>query len=146
MEDTLSVSNDKLYKKLYPIPKMSDFYKNHFGRIFLDWECPLLVKDFAKIVENVMQKTYPSSGYKAEDIIGIRFVFHKPLTVKMGILFNMYLYDKNKENQYHINGLPKIVFDKDTDKIAEAKKMILNFIKSIYNDPDSLNKLGNDLI
>lgn len=147
MEDTLSVSDDKLYRKLYPMPKMRDFYKqNSYGRTFLDWECPLLIRDFAKIVESEMQKQYPSSGYKAEDIVGMQFTFRKSLITSYEMMFNIYLYDKNNENQYHINRLSDIVFDKKANTPAEAKKMILNFIKGIYNDPGSLNKLGNYLV
>lgn len=144
MEDTLSVSDNKVYKKLYPVPKMRDFYKeNPYSRTFLDWECPLLIKDFAKIIENVMQKYH--DGFKAENIVGIQFALRKPLTVSLGILFNMYLYDKNNENRYHIDGLPKIVFDKKANTIAEAKKMVIDFVKNIYANPDDLNRLGNKL-
>jgi hypothetical protein len=144
MEDTLSVSDDKLYKKLYPVPKMRDFYKPlsyNKDLIYLNWECPFLIKDFAKVVEARMQKSYLSSGYKAEDIVGIEFTLHKAYDAPGYVVFNLYLCDTfaDGKNEYHIYGVGS---EEEKCTIPEAKKLIIEFIKRVCDNPKLLNKLA----
>lgn len=137
VEITLSVSDDDAKKVINGVvPKLNDFHRISMIWEGVEWECPLLMKKFAKDVEKVMQKH--NDNYKAENIIGMCCMYRKALSVGHHI-FGLYLYDKDGR-RFNIRGIGTT-----TERIGarDAEKLILEFIKCVCNDHSILDKMAN---
>ena len=137
MDATLSATDDDAKKVLNGIvPKAKDFHYISIIWYGVEWECPLLMKKFAKVVEGIMQKY--NDNYKAENIIGMRCMYRQALSTGHKI-FGLYLYDKNGRgfNIRGIGGTPECIGARD------AERLILNFIKCVCDDNSILNKMAN---
>lgn len=143
IDTTLSVTNDDVKILVNGVmPTIKDFHyltktSPWYG---VTWECPLLIKRFAKAVEKVMQKY--NDGYNAENIIGMRCMYRKALS-RGHLIFGLFLYDKNERSfnrSFNIRGIGST-----TERIStmDAKKLILKFIKCICNDHSILDKMAN---
>lgn len=137
IDTTLSVTDDDVKTVVNgTIPTINDFH--HISPMSpwegVEWECPLLIKKFAKGVEIVMQKH--NDGYNAENIIGMRCAYRKALS-RGHLVFGLFLYDKNKRS-FSIRGIGST-----TERIntMDAKKLILKFIKCVCNDHSILDKM-----
>ena len=140
MDVTLSVSDNDAKKVLNGnVPTIKDFH--YISNIWygVNWECPLLIKKFAKDVETVMQKYNDGRNcYKAENIIGMCCMYRKALSTGC-MIFGLYLYDKN-DVRYSIRGIgntPEHIGARD------AERLILNFITRVCDDNSILNKMAN---
>ena len=134
---TLSVSDDDEKVMVNGnVPKLNDFHRISMIWEGVEWECPLLMKNFAKDVEKVMQKY--NDNYIAENIIGMRCMYRKALSVGHYI-FGLFLYDNNGRG-FNIRGI-----DSTTERInaMDAKKLILKFIKCLCNDHSILDKMAD---
>lgn len=136
IETTLSVADDDVKTVVNgTVPTIKDFrYISIWEGV--DWECPLLMKKFAKDVEKVMQKY--NDNYIAENIIGMRCMYRNALS-RGHLIFGLYLYDKNGQG-FNIRGIGST-----TERISpmDAKKLILNFIKCVCNDHSILDKMAD---
>ena len=137
MDVTLSMSDNDAKKVLNGnVPTIKDFH--YISNIWygVEWECPLLIKKFAKDVEKVMH--IYNDGYKAENIIGMRCMYRKALSAGH-LIFGLYLYDKDKRD-FFIRGIgstPECIGARD------AERLILNFIKCVCNDNSILDKMAH---
>lgn len=139
IDTTLSVTNDDVKTVVNgTIPTIKDFHRISPMSPWegVEWECPLLIKKFAKDVERVMQ--IYNDSYNAENIIGIRCMYRKALS-SGHLIFGLFLYDKNKRN-FNIRGIGST-----TERIGtmDAKKLILKFIKCVCNDHSILDKMAD---
>lgn len=137
MDITLSTTdNDAKVVVNGNVPTIKDF--RHISMIWegVEWECPLLMKKFAKDVEKIMQKH--NDNYIAENIIGMRCMYRKALSVSH-LIFGLYLYDKDGR-AFNIRGIGSV-----TERISpmDAKKLILKFIKLVCNDHSILDKMAD---
>jgi hypothetical protein len=135
IETTLSVADNDVKAVVNgTVPTIKDF---HYISIWegVEWECPLLMKKFAKDVEKVMQKY--NNNYIAENIIGMRCMYREALS-RGHLIFGLNLYDNNGQrfNIRGIGGMPERISPTD------AKKLILKFIKCVCNDHDILDTLA----
>jgi hypothetical protein len=139
IDTTLSVTNDDVKILVNGVmPTIKDFHyltktSPWYG---VTWECPLLIKRFAKAVEKVMQKY--NDGYNAENIIGMHCMYRKSLG-RGQLIFGLYLYDEN-EQLFNIHGVGGVV---ESVGAGDAKRLILKFIKCICNDHSILDKMAN---
>lgn len=137
IETTLSVTDDDIKNIINgAVPTIKDFHRISMMWEGVEWECPLLIKKFAKDVETVMQKH--NDDYKAENIIGMRCMYREALS-KGHLIFGLYLYDKNGKS-FNIRGIGST-----TERISpmDAKKLILKFIEHVCNDHSILDKLAD---
>lgn len=139
IDTTLSVTNDDVKTVVNgTVPTIKDFHQISPTSPWegVEWECPLLIKKFAKDVERVMQKH--NDGYNAENIIGMRCMYRKALSVGH-LIFGLYLYDKDGR-AFNIRGIGST-----TERISpmDAKKLILKFIKLVCNDHSILDKMSD---
>lgn len=137
IDTTLSVTNDDVKTVVNgTVPTIKDFHQISPTSPWegVEWECPLLMKKFAKDVEKIMQKH--NDNYIAENIIGMRCMYRKALS-SGHLIFGLFLYDKNKQN-FNIRGIGST-----TERISpmDAKKLILKFIKLVCNDHSILDKM-----
>lgn len=137
IDTTLSVTNDDVKTVVNgTVPTIKDFHQISPTSPWegVEWECPLLMKKFAKDVEKIMQKH--NDNYIAENIIGMRCMYRKALS-SGHLIFGLFLYDKNKQN-FNIRGIGST-----TERISpmDAKKLILKFIKLVCNDHGILDKM-----
>lgn len=137
IETTLSVTDNDVKTVINgTVPNIKDFH--HISMMWegVEWECPLLIKKFAKDVEKVMQKY--NNNYIAENIIGMRCMYREALS-RGHLIFGLYLYDKNGQS-FNIRGIGST-----TERIStmDAKKLILNFIKCVCNDHSILDKMAD---
>lgn len=135
IETTLSVTDNDVKTVINgTVPTIKDF---HHISIWegVEWECPLLMKKFAKDVEKVMQKY--NDNYITENIIGMRCMYREALS-RGHLIFGLYLYDKNGQN-FNIRGIGST-----TERISpmDAKKLILKFIKYVCDDNDILDTIA----
>jgi hypothetical protein len=135
IETTLSAGDNDVKTVLNgTVPNIKDF---HHISIWegVEWECPLLIKKFAKDVEKVMQKY--NNNYIAENIIGMRCMYREALG-RAQLIFGLYLYDKNGQS-FCIRGIGST-----TERISpmNAKKLILKFIKYVCDDYDILDTIA----
>lgn len=136
IETTLSVADNDVKAVINgTVPTIKDFHRISMMWEGVEWECPLLMKKFAKDVEKVMQKY--NNNYIAENIIGMRCVYREALS-KGHLIFELYLYDKNGQSAKlrGIGSTPERISPTD------AKKLILKFIKCICNDHGILDTLA----
>ena len=136
IETTLSVTNDDVKNIINgDVPTINDFNMIKGTWYGVDWKCPLLIKKFAKAVEKVMQRF--DNKYKAENIIGMRCMYHDTYLVPGHRIFGLYLYDKN-ERGFCIRGIGGT-----TEGISnmDAKRLILKFIEHVCNDHGILDKM-----
>jgi hypothetical protein len=140
IDTTLSMTDDDVKTLVNgTIPTIKDFYRNISDMspwTGVEWECPLLIKKFAKDVERVMQ--IHNDGYNAENIIGMRCMYRQALS-RGHLIFGLFLYDKNKR-MFNIRGIGSTT---ERIGIMDAKKLILKFIKCVCNDHDILNKMAD---
>lgn len=137
IETTLSVTDNDVKNIINgDVPTIKDFHRISMMWEGVEWECPLLIKKFAKDVEKVMQKH--NDDYKAENIIGMRCMYREALS-KGHLIFGLYLYDKNGKS-FNIRGIGST-----TERISpmDAKKLILKFIEHVCNDHSILDKLAD---
>lgn len=137
IDTTLSVTNDDVKTVVNGIvPKLNDFHRISMVWDGVTWECPLLIKKFAKDVEKIMQKY--NDNYIAENIVGMNCMYRKALSVGH-LIFGLYLYDKEGRN-FNIRGIGST-----TERISpmDAKKLILKFIERVCNDHNILDKLAD---
>jgi hypothetical protein len=140
IDTTLSVTDDDVKTLVNgTIPTIKDFYRNISDMspwTGVEWECPLLIKKFAKDVERVMQ--IHNDGYNAEKIIGMRCMYRKALSTGH-LVFGLYLYDSDKHD-YFIRGIGST-----NERISpmDAKKLILKFIKCVCKDHSILDKMAH---
>ena len=137
MDIALSATDDDAKKVLNGnVPKLKDFRRISMIWDGVEWECPLLIKKFAKDVEKIMQKH--NDNYIAENIIGMRCMYRNALSVGHHI-FGLYLYDNNGRG-FNIRGIGST-----TERIntMDAKKLILKFIEHVCNDHSILDKMAN---
>ena len=137
MDITLSTNDDDAKMVVNGnVPKLKDFHRISMIWEGVEWECQLLMKKFAKDVENIMQKH--NDNYIAENIIGMRCMYRKALSVGHHI-FGLYLYDKYGRG-FNIRGIGGT-----TERInaMDAKKLILNFIKCVCDDNSILDKMAD---
>lgn len=135
MDITLSVTdNDAKTVVNGNVPTIKDFHRISMIWEGVEWECPLLMKKFAKDVEKIMQKH--NDNYIAENIIGMRCMYRKALSTGHHI-FGLYLYDNNGRG-FNIRGIGST-----TERIGarDAEKLILKFIKCVCNDHSILDKM-----
>lgn len=136
IETTLSVADNDVKTVINgTVPTIKDFHSISIWE-GVEWECPLLMKKFAKDVEKVMQKY--NDNYITENIIGMRCMYREALS-RGHLIFGLYLYDKNGQS-FNIRGIGST-----TERIStmDAKKLILNFIKCVCNDHSILDKMAN---
>ena len=136
IETTLSIADNDVKTVINgTVPTIKDF---HYISIWegVEWECPLLMKKFAKDVEKVMQKY--NNNYIAENIIGMRCMYRNALS-RGHLIFGLYLYDKNGQS-FNIRAIGST-----TERISpmDAKKLILKFIKCVCNDHSILDKMSD---
>lgn len=137
IETTLSVTDNDVKNIINgDIPTSNDFHRISMMWEGVEWECPLLMKKFAKDVEKVMQKY--NDNYIAENIIGMRCMYREALS-RGHLIFGLYLYDKNGQrfNILGIGSTPERISTMD------AKKLILKFIKCVCNDHSILDKIAD---
>lgn len=137
IETTLSVTDDDVKNIINgDVPTIKDFHRISMMWEGVEWECPLLIKKFAKDVEKVMQKY--NDNYIAENIIGMRCMYREALS-RGHLIFGLYLYDRNGRN-FNIRGIGST-----TEGISpiDAKKLILKFIEYICNDHSILDKIAD---
>lgn len=137
MDITLSATDDDAKKVLNGnVPTIKDFH--YISNIWygVNWECPFLIKDFAKDVEKIMQKY--NDNYKAENIIGMRCMYRQALSTGH-MIFGLYLYDKNGRS-FNIRGIGST-----TERIGarDAERLILKFIERVCNDHSILDKIAD---
>lgn len=135
IETTLSVADDDVKTVVNgTVPTFKDFHSISIWN-GVEWECPLLMKKFAKDVEKAMQKY--NSNYIAENIIGMRCMYRESLG-RGQLIFGLYLYDKNGRS-FCIRGIGSTT---ERSSPGDAKKLILKFIKCVCNDHDILDTLA----
>lgn len=136
IETTLSITDNDVKNVINgDVPTSNDFHRIATIWYGVDWKCPLLIKNFAKDVEKVMQKY--NNDYKAENIIGIRCMYRKSSTGHL--LFGLYLYDKNEQG-FTIRGIgntPERIGEND------AERLILKFIEHVCDDYGILDKIAD---
>lgn len=136
IETTLSVTDDDVKTVINgTVPTIKDFrYISIWEGV--EWECPLLMKKFAKDIEKIMQKY--NDNYIAENIIGMCCMYRAALS-RGHLIFGLYLYDKNGQ-KFNIRGIGST-----TERISpmDAKKLILKFIKCVCNDHSILDKMAD---
>jgi hypothetical protein len=139
IDTTLSVTNDDVKTVVNGvIPTIKDFHymSKQSPWYGVTWECPLLVKKFAKDVEKVMQKY--NDDYKAENIIGMRCMYRGSL--RSGhLIFGLFLYDNN-ERRFNIRGIGNT---NEAIGARAAERLILKFIEHVCNDHSILDKLAD---
>lgn len=134
---TLSVSDDDAKEVINGvIPTAKDFQYISMIWYGVNWECPLLMKKFAKDVEKVMQRH--NDNYKAENVIGMNCMYRKAL-YRGHMIFGLYLYDKDgrRFNIRGIGGTTECIGARD------AERLILKFIKLVCNDHSILDKMAD---
>lgn len=139
MEDTIARGEKDAKKVLNGnVPTIKDFHRMSPMSPWegVEWECPLLMKKFAKDVEKVMQLY--NDDYNAEKIIGMRCMYRKALSTGH-LVFGLYLYDNDKHD-YFIRGIGST-----NERISpmDAKKLILKFIKCVCKDHSILDKMAH---
>lgn len=137
IETTLSVTNDDVKNIINgDVPTINDFHMKKGTWYGVDWTCTLLIKNFAKDVEKVMQRF--DNKYKAENIIGMRCVYSKSLATGHK-KFRLYLYDK-ADRVFTIRGVGGA-----TENISDsdAKTLILKFIEHVCDDHSILDKIAD---
>lgn len=135
IDTTLSVTNDDVKTVVNGIvPTIKDFHRISMVWDGVTWECPLLIKKFAKDVEKIMQKY--NDNYNAENIVGMNCMYRKALSVGHHI-FGLYLYDKD-DRRFNIRGIGSTT---ERIGVTDAKKLILKFIKCVCNDHSILDKM-----
>ena len=143
IDTTLSVTDNDVKNVINGnIPRIKDFHQMSPTSPWegVEWECPLLIKKFAKDVERVMQ--IHNDDYNAENIIGMRCMYRKALS-RGHLIFGLFLYDKNERSfnrSFNIRGIGST-----TERIStmDAKKLILKFIKCVCNDHNILDKMAD---
>lgn len=137
METALSVTDNDAKNVINGnVPRLKDFHNIAIIWYGVDWECPLLIKEFAKDVEAVMQKY--NDNYKAENIIGMRCMYRKSLSAGHQI-FGLCLYDKNDRN-FSIRGIGGT---SERINTRDAERLILKFINYVCNDHSILDKMAD---
>ena len=123
MDKTLS--NNNAWKKIYPIPKVKDFYQNSDGSMTIKWICPDLIQYYIKDMDDSCFRFV-----KRDIITGIEITIYKDK------LIDTFLCNDSWQ-RIELKG----VGDWVSDKLPVAKQKCIEFFKELLNNPDNIKKL-----